>query len=474
MGVFSRLFSRQAVAAGASVKSTDGSDEHSAEAFEAAPHAEISSQAGRARTTQATGPSDMSKSATVPGESAVWRSDRTGSAAETHEEHTSPELSYDRTASQLKGPKASPRQPQSSPVSEPRVRLTSDLVPTARNRPATSPGDLMAPDADANRATLRALDDAFSRWMSDDGAPAEPAAERGSRPPLRPTRPPAPDDQSDQRAWLDTFSSIARLHIQPLRELLYHLSSGCTPRAWVQQTRPVLAPLLDAAQQTGEAQLLDALSELDTALELAESEAAALVGPVSRGAIQQAYARLGAHLPDTFGPPRSSDGRRLLLLEALLLQVPNLHRRELTKLYAAGIGSIQQLLQGSAEELSRAAGIELPLAAAIIEQVTRFSRERGGLDPARLRGRVAEQLKAGVGRLSQLQSEFERADSADNQLRKKAVRRARDAAALELQRLVAELGDVDLLEELKRCSARAKIARLQSYLQRIDGAQAIP
>jgi hypothetical protein len=335
----------------------------------------------------------------------------------------------------------------------------------------------------AAEATAASIDAAFSQWMEDDLpslAPGPDLDAPNSEPPtvelvgaVKPVAahtqtPHAPAEQGDEAAWRETFSAIAKLHIQPLRELMYHLSSGCTPRTWVQQTRPVLNPLFDAARQTGDADLLDALGELDTALELADAEATALVGPVSRGAIQQAYARLGVQLPETFGPARSTDGRRLLVFEALLLQVPNVHRRVLTKLYAAGIGTIQQLLQGNSEELSRAAGIEQPLAAAIIEHVSRYSRERSGLDPSRLRGRVVEQLKTVAGRLTQLQTEFERADIADNQVRKKAVRRARDAAVLELHRLVAELGEVELLEELKRCSVRAKVALLQSYFQQVD------
>jgi len=42
---------------------------------------------------------------------------------------------------------------------------------------------------------------------------------------------------------------------------------------------------------------------------------------------------------------------------------------------------------------------------------------------------------------------------------------------LELQRLAAELGELDLIEELKRSSVRAKVVLMQNYLQRSDHAQ---
>ena len=463
MGVFSRLFSRRGGASseafaseGAEVPDLPSSAlseaNASSDGFGEAPHLELSQDGTEDGIKDLSSPSDMSKPATIPAESAVWRAERGGNSAaddsvSTHVEvlnHPVPP-SASETQAPLHGPLV---------VTEQRARLTSDVVPTMRDQAAAREVDDLEP-------LPAALEDAFSQWMAE--ASREPPEEEATQAFAEQ----APSD-GDQQAFRDTFAIIAKLHISPLRELMYHLSVGCTPRAWVMQTRPVLSPLFDAARQTAQAELLDALSELDTALELAEAENTALVGPVSRGAIQHAYGRLGKHLPDTFGLPRSSDGKRLLVLEALLLQVPNVHRRALTKLYAAGIASIQQLLQGSADELARAAGLDQKLASAIIEHVARFARERSGLDAARLRARVTEQMRALVGRLSQLQAEFERAESAGNQVRKKAVRRARDGAVLELQRLVAELGEVDLLEALKRSSVRAKVVLMQNYLHRAE------
>jgi hypothetical protein len=459
MGVFSRLFSRQSGASSeaASAEGAQAPELLPSQGFGEAPHLELSQDGAEDGIKDASGSSDMSKPATTPAESAVWRAERVGGSDDDSDVNASTRVEVLNHAPQsdVSGSQAMPS------ATEQRSRLTSDVVPTMANKSARARTGVenISEEATARLEDIAplpaAVDDAFSQWMAEAPTDLLPDAAPEQGP-----------SAGDQQAFRDTFAIIAKLHISPLRELMYHLSVGCTPRAWVTQTRPVLAPLFDAARQTAQVDLLDALSELDTALELAEAENTALVGPVSRGAIQQAYARLGKHMPDTFGMPRSSDGKRLLVLEALLLQVPNVHRRVLTKLYAAGIASIQQLLQGSPDELARAAGLDQKLASAIIEHVSRFARERSGLDQARLRGRVTEQMRALVGRLSQLQSEFERAESAGNQVRKKAVRRARDGAVLELQRLVAELGEVDLIEELKRNSVRAKVALMQNYLQR--------
>jgi hypothetical protein len=78
---------------------------------------------------------------------------------------------------------------------------------------------------------------------------------------------------------------------------------------------------------------------------------------------------------------------------------------------------------------------------------------------------VQERLRISIARLAQLQDEFELAEEEDSAARKREARRGREAAVLELDLLFAELGDVDLIEELKRCSVRGKIRRVESYLE---------
>ena len=89
MGVFSRLFSRHSNAASSLTESPARSSEQSdgtetdqegsaleSQTFGEAPHLELSQDGADAGIRDATGDSDMSKPATIPAESAVWRSER--------------------------------------------------------------------------------------------------------------------------------------------------------------------------------------------------------------------------------------------------------------------------------------------------------------------------------------------------------------------------------------------------------------
>lgn len=277
---------------------------------------------------------------------------------------------------------------------------------------------------------------------------------------------------ADRAAVLETFAAVAREHGRPLRELMFQLAVGSTPRSWAQACRPLLHPLQDAAEQIGCTELAEALQGLEAALADAVSAGVSdePIDAAASATIHAAYEQLRVQLPDVFSPSSGGDSRRRVLFESLLLQLPALHRRTIAKLYAAGLSTITQLSRAEPDELSVVVhGLDRELARAIIEHLQRFERERVGVDPASLRGHVHARMRNALGKLGQLQVEFERSESdADHhhgQPRKKAVRRAREAAVLELQRLLAELGDLALIEELKRLPVRAKLRRLHTYLE---------
>jgi hypothetical protein len=328
--------------------------------------------------------------------------------------------------------------------------LPAVQVPPPRGSlgPATpSPARDGSPAAQAIDA---ALDAAFEALFDPAASPAAAFADA--------------DHAADRRAVAETFAGMARLHAHPLRELMFRLSVGRTPRSWAAACRPLLRPLLDAATQIGLLELVSALAAFDAALLRAADDPSAFIAEATRDALRASYERLRNELPEAFGMPDRAHDPQLVLLETLLLQVPTLQRRTLAKLYAAGLCSLSQLSQARPEELCAVAGLDRELAAAIVDHIQRFERERSQHDPSSLRARVPERLRALVERLTRLQAEFERAELVEDLTSKKAARRAREVALLELDLQFAQLGDLDLIEELKRCPVRGKIRRVESYL----------
>ena len=99
---------------------------------------------------------------------------------------------------------------------------------------------------------------------------------------------------------------MAKVHAHPLRELMFQLSVGRTPRQWAAACRPVLHPLLEASKQIGMLELVGALGAFDAALERAAGEADACIGDARGEALERAYARLREQMPDAFAPADAS------------------------------------------------------------------------------------------------------------------------------------------------------------------------
>lgn len=327
--------------------------------------------------------------------------------------------------------------------------------PAAQTKAAGSPIPPLPAAHDTGSMQLDAAVDAAMARITDVSSPTQqPANEQR--------------DASDHKAVAETFADIAKVHAQPLRELMFQIAVGRTPRQWASACRPVLKPLFDAATQIGLLELVGGLGAFDAALERAAAEPNAFISDGASEAMKSAYERLRKQMPDAFMPPDRADNRRMILLEALLLQVPDMHRRTLAKLYGAGLSTLSQLASANAEEISVVAGVDRKLAEAVVVHVQRFEQARSKVDPTALRTQLQDRLRSIATRLSKLQDEFEAAEEDDSAARKRTVRRDREAAVLELDVIFAEAGDIDVIEELKRCPVRGKIERVESYLERLQ------
>ncbi|MDD9970692.1 MAG: hypothetical protein OXR73_30930 [Myxococcales bacterium] len=325
---------------------------------------------------------------------------------------------------------------------------------TAKGREAGSPKRPVKEarvEADDDQVVEAAIDALQSLPSPGEAAPTEAAAD-------------------DARAVTETFAAIAAAHTQPLSDFMAQLAMGATPSRWAVPLRAVIAPVLDAAQQMELKEMVSGFEAFDSALSRAAAERSPHISRAVRDELEEAYGRMVAQLPETFRATRDGDGRGRILLEALLLQIPSLRRRTLARLYAAGLQDLEQLIAASPEEVAQVAGIEASIASAITQRLERFNRERARAEPAALRSLIYEQLRSAVERLSKLHAELDRAREAEAVRQKRTARRGLQASALEVDALLAQLGELALIEELKRMPVHHKIARVQSYLEQAQAA----
>ena len=368
------------------------------------------------------------------------------------------------------GAPTSGRRPSPRPLAAPAPasRRTADSV---RRSPSNGkPAQVEAkqgPEQKAARATGLSSVEAQSSAVDEDlDANVDAAVDA-----LQSIEPPADatahsDHPSDMASVTETFTSIAAIHSQQLHEFMAQLALGSAPGRWASSLGALVAPIKDAATQMELTELSEALGAFTEGLKQAETQAR--VSPEAREVLTQAYARMVALMPDAFSACVSDEGRGRALLEALMLQVPGFRKRTLERLYAAGLHTLEQLASARSDELTAVLGIDSELADAIVKRVEGFEHERTALDSSELRDHLRGRLRATLSRLAEHQRQFEQAEEEDSAKGKRVARRAREVAALELDVVFAQLGELPLIEELKRSPMHRKITRVEAYLGQGD------
>jgi eukaryotic-like serine/threonine-protein kinase len=273
--------------------------------------------------------------------------------------------------------------------------------------------------------------------------------------------------RQDTRAASETFRARAPSYARPIRELVFRLVQGRVLRGWASACRTLMPALIEAALRIEHKKLVTALEQFDAPLTRAASGSDTSIDAGSAVALMAAYGPLSEQLPEAFPPVSQLQLRAAQLFEGVVLRAPGMRKRSMAKLQAAGIASLEQLLQVPPDVLATAAGIEPELAQALEQRVRQFEAERQYRDPSEQQQRIEARLRELTQRLETLQRDFERAEREDSAEAKRELRNARQAALLELNQLLSEAGEPALAEELERYPIGGKVRCLERYLTKV-------
>jgi hypothetical protein len=221
--------------------------------------------------------------------------------------------------------------------------------------------------------------------------------------------------------------------------------------------------------------MCDALDALSKQLREAES-AGGSIGDTRRAAIVSAYRAIP--LPDAqLDLDAEHERREAVIVRALLGQVPDLEKVGIEKMFGAGLGRLQTLLAASADDIAATTGIEEATTRRVVETIAAHTRELGGSvaapDPTGARGR----LEALLGALREEHEAFERAaaqwtDASFEEKRRRRLTRGR--LLLQVDVVLAQLGEVDHVYALGRLPVHRRIARLDGIVRERGALGAAP
>jgi DNA repair protein RadA len=274
----------------------------------------------------------------------------------------------------------------------------------------------------------------------------------------------------------ELFTQIAAGHMRPVRDFMIELGLGEPPREWIDLVTPAVSSLGKSAEGMGLSELRAATDVfLDALRGVAESREPRITAE-QRKDLTEAFELLAGELPGAFDLTEERDRREPIIVQSLLRQVPDVRKVALDKLYAAGLTSLEMYYAAQPYDVSQAAGLSEELAARIVKRFVQYRRETSVGTPDLERTHEHKKLAVLVARLSQQNDAFESASKAwsKNAVRdKKRLRKERNETVLELNVLLARLGEVDLVSRMEKLAFQAKIDALRAYMDEVKERAAV-
>ena len=277
-------------------------------------------------------------------------------------------------------------------------------------------------------------------------------------------------NQTDRAQNEELFAGIAANYARPVKDFMFELEVGSAPKEWIEVCRPILATLKDAGESMELWNITKLISTLDKELEKAQEDEGPWPSKSWSERILFIYGKLVELQPDAFAVDETDRRRESIIIHSLLLQIPDVGYVSLEKLYRVGLTSREMLFAAGPRDLVTTAGLPDELSGLICMEVQAYRERTEGASPEELRERGMTRLREKVPELVGHHLAFNEAkDAVDTTGKlakiKRASREKRRELALEIDLLLAEIGEVEFVREIQSVAFSQRIKKLERYLQ---------
>jgi hypothetical protein len=311
---------------------------------------------------------------------------------------------------------------------------------------------------------ITSIHDTFERMLATDIDKGFEAIER------KPGAPPTIEGMeiTDLGEVRSLFAQLATNHVRPVRDFLMDLRWGEATIEWIDVCEPSLKSLRRAADKLELAELCAALDAFSSAMAAARAAGTRAIEGDPRTALIASHDKLAEVMPQAFALDSERSQRETVILQSLLLQVPDVKKVTADKLFAAGLTTLEAMLLANPADLAATTGIDLAVATRIVNRFREYHAQMKSRVPDATHGPERKRLAELTTRLRREHEEYEAAAlswSAEASEKKKELRSIRTRTLLEIQVLLARLGEVGRLKEIDRLPFERKLAELESFLE---------
>jgi hypothetical protein len=353
--------------------------------------------------------------------------------------------------------------PQSSPSTEAHDELRAP--PLAPPRAATEPlkASTRPPPFEPERSNGASIADTFERLLSSELDAGFASMQQLAHAPAARTAVGA-----DLEEVKSLFAQLAANHVRSVRDFVIDLRWSDATVEWVTICSPALRSLRRAAEKLELGDLCRALDRFSEALLAAQSDPGQTIGGERRTAILASYDDLSVLMPQAFALDMDQTQRESVILQSLLLQVPDVKKVTLDKMYAAGLSTLEAMLLATAADIAATTGVAEQTAQRIVERFKAYRAHVKATTPDAARTQERQHIADLASKLRREHDAYERISrswSREAAEQKKELRKARAQTLLDIQVELARLGEVDRLNQIERLPFEGKLTELESFLE---------
>jgi hypothetical protein len=266
----------------------------------------------------------------------------------------------------------------------------------------------------------------------------------------------------------ELFAELAANHMRHVRDFMIDVKWGEVTRDWINICIPPVRTLRRAAERLELEELENALLKLFVELERANSAGGQMLDGTEKQRLLEAYSALVDLMPTAFALDRDKTQREAVIVQALLLQIPDVRKVTIDKLHASGLMSLTVLFEANANDISHVAGIPPEVAERIVQRVDAYRNELKASSPTDARAAERERLAQLAIDLKKHHEGYEKASSgwgSDAKAKKREHFLGREEAWLEISVLLARFGEVDRLQGIEKVPFEKRITQLSDYLE---------
>lgn len=287
------------------------------------------------------------------------------------------------------------------------------------------------------------------------------------------------DHPGDTTAARDLFAEIAGHHWRPVKNFIFELKRGTTTKEWIEISRPVLSSILSAAESMEIPEVSRCLADLDESLAMAQQDESREVSGESRELILSIYEELAEILPGAFAVGEEGHRRDAIIIHSLLRQIPGIGYVTICKLYEAGLASLDALFLATDAEMADTTGVPIALCQRICDKIQEHRDRLKATSPEQLLEGDRRRLAHLVAELRRHHETFKTACEADHPdetiaAQKRNSRCKRQACALEINVVLAEMGEVGMVEQLEKLAFEQRVLQLEAHLAQVAAPAATP